>query len=266
MMAMNSKGMSRANNQGGNFGAKGKDRSTAGFPNKFSGMAQQRGTPFGGARSAPRGGKGGGQSGTATVERLQSQLASTAWAYYEDMLDLNVPQSQVVAQRVQVERLRGEILDYYGLGSGDYRRKASGVIGGSAFAGSQVDVGGDPSFGPMPQRKRRRTVASDPATDPSSCAKTRLGHVAQLFLGRTVKKGDVQYETQEHGEGEDVFYSCSVNIPEYDQSLHTGEMCKTAKEAEVSAAEAMLADLQPVWMPLEEERKAKRQAKLMEES
>merc|ERR1719158_226636 len=103
----------------------------------------------------------------------------------------------------------------------------------------------------MPQRKRRRTVASDPATDPASCAKTRLGHVAQLLLGRTVKKGDVQYEVQEQGDVDEPLYTCAASIPEYDPAQFTGETCKTAKEAEVSAAEAMLMDLQPVWMPLE---------------
>jgi len=204
------------------------------------------------------GGNGGG--GTAQITRLQNQLAQISWTYYEDLLDLNVPQSQVVVERADVERLRAQILNLYGISTEPTR--------GGPPAPRKVTVPAAPVEAPpslSSRRKRSRPVDSDPATDPNSCAKTRLGHVAQLLLGRTVKRGDVHYEVQEHGAGEHAGFSAAVHIPEYDPTLHAGQMCTTTKEAEVSAAEVMLKALEPVWMPLEQERKAKRQAKIMEE-
>jgi len=99
--------------------------------------------------------------------------------------------------------------------------------------------------------------------------KSKLVHSVQLLmlknLGRSLIKGDIQWEIQE-SEGDKKKYTATVTITQYEGGhSSTGQACDSKKKAEKSAAQAAYKALKSVLVPLEEENTAKQKKKNQEE-
>merc|ERR1711972_1266839 len=91
-----------------------------------------------------------------------------------------------------------------------------------------------------PAAKKSKTTPAGGIGMPLGDSKSKVNQAAQLLLGRPATKEDIVYNTQPADETGALWMS-SVSLPALDaDGWYQGECCADKKQAEASAAEALL--------------------------